>query len=97
MAPDDEVKLLWDEHRSAPFPDGLAGEETAGVDLVLLDADIAGCIETSLGNKGRLDEWRKAVLAKCLDDLDRVLPLLQDAGAREYYERLRRLAQVTLA
>jgi hypothetical protein len=94
--PPDEVRLLWDEHRSAPFPDGLAGEEIAGVDIVMLDADIAGCVATALGNHGRPAVERKAVLAKCLDDLDRVLPLLQDEGAREYYERLRRLAQLTL-
>jgi hypothetical protein len=33
------------------------------------------------------------VLESCLDDLDRVLPRLEDAGERAYYERLRRLAQ----
>lgn len=93
MAPD-EVRLIWDEHRSAPFPDGLAGKEVAGVDMVMLDADIAGCVSTWLGNHGRLDEGRKAVLAQCIDDLDRVLPLLQEEDARSYYERLRRLAQL---
>ncbi len=91
----DEVKLLWDEHRSAPFPDAVAGEEIAGVDMVMLDADIAGCVSTWLGDQGRLDEGRKAVLAKRLDDLGSVVPLLQDEGEREYYERLRRLAQLT--
>ena len=95
MPPYDEVERLWDEHLGAPFPDGLAGEEIAGVDIVMLDADIAGCVVTWLGNRGRLDEGRKAVLAKCLDDLDSVLPLLQNESAREYYEQLRQLAQLT--
>ncbi|HSK15382.1 MAG TPA: hypothetical protein VK915_04360 [Gaiellaceae bacterium] len=60
----------------------------------MLDADIAGCVQTWLSRKGRLDESRRAVLGSCLDDLDRVLPRLEDAGEREYYERLRRLAQL---
>jgi hypothetical protein len=36
------------------------------------------------------------VLRECLADLGRVLPFLLD-GEQEYYERLRRLAQLALA
>ena len=39
---------------------------------------------------------RKEILSSCLDEAGRVLPLLQDEGEREYYERLRRLAQLAL-
>ena len=96
MSPDDEVQQLWSEHRGAPFPSRLRGEEIAGVDMVMLDADVAGCVSVWLSSNGRLDEWRKTVLLQCLDELDRIVPLLQDADEREYYERVRQLARAAL-
>ena len=62
MTPDDSVQRLWDEHRATPFPARLRGAEVAGVDMVMLDADIAGRVASWLGNDGRIDEERKAVL-----------------------------------
>jgi hypothetical protein len=82
---------------SAPFPERLAGEEIAGVDMVMLDADVAGCVTSWLGNKRSLDDQRSAVLAECLNDLDRVVPLLDVPSEREYFERLRLLAASALA
>jgi hypothetical protein len=92
----DEGQRLWDEHLLAPFPTRLRGEEIDGIDMVMLDADIAGCVSTWLGNKGRLDETRRGWLEGSLDDLARVLRLLADEDERAYYERLRRLAQLAL-
>jgi len=94
MTATSEVQLLWDAHRRAPFPPELAGEEIAGVDLVMLDADIAGCVSTWLRDRGRLDEERRRSLASCLQDVERVLPLLEHQEAHAYYERLRRLTQL---
>lgn len=56
MTPDDSVQRLWDEHCDAPFPARLGGQEIAGVEMVMLDADIAGCVQTWLANKGQLDK-----------------------------------------
>lgn len=39
---------LYEEHGRAEFPARLRDSKLAGVDLVLLDADIAGCITTWL-------------------------------------------------
>ena len=83
------VSRLWDEHRNAEFPAGLAGEELAGADLVMLDADVAGCVVTWIGNAGRLDPTRSKVLGRCVSDLDRVLHLINDAQRKRYFERLR--------
>ncbi|MFF7887757.1 hypothetical protein ACH40F_40765 [Streptomyces sp. NPDC020794] len=62
----------------ADFPARLRGEELAGVDMVMLDADIAGCVVTWQGNQGSLDEDRHQILLSCVRDLDKVLPLLTE-------------------
>jgi hypothetical protein len=67
----------------------------AGIDLVLLDADVAGCVVSWLGNSGRLDPASAKIVAACLSD--RVLPLLTDEQEVVYSRRLRRLATMVLA
>ena len=92
----DEGRRLWAEHMSAPFPPRLRGVDIEGVEMVLLDADIAGCVITWLESGGRLDERRRAWLQRSLDDLDRILPRLEDAEEHAYYERLRSVALLAL-
>ncbi|MEV0720096.1 hypothetical protein [Asanoa sp. NPDC050611] len=83
------VALMWQAHLRAPFPRANVG----AVEMVMVDADIAGCVSVWLDNGGHLDAGRRSVLADRLDDLDAVLPLL--AGhARDYYRRLRDLAEL---
>ncbi|MFF4590159.1 hypothetical protein [Streptomyces sp. NPDC001388] len=84
--------VLFQEHLSALFPAALRGQEPAGVDLVLLDVSIAGCVSVWQNNGGSLDAGRLRMLRACLTELDRALPLLTDAEGIRYFERLRRLA-----
>lgn len=93
----EEGRRLWGEHLSAPFPSRLRGEEIEGVDMVMLDADIAGCIDAWLGRGGRLDEQRRGWLKSCREDLRRVMRALDDPEERAYYERLDALARLALA
>jgi hypothetical protein len=93
----EEGRRLWDEHWSAPFPSRLRGEEIDGVDMVMLDADIAGCVQAWLGSNGQLDDQRHWQLQMCVDDLRQVLPTLEDPEERRYYERLDALARLALA
>ncbi|MER0482182.1 hypothetical protein ABR737_28245 [Streptomyces sp. Edi2] len=85
---------LWHEHLRAPFPAGLRGAESepGGTDLVLLDADTAGCVLTWLNNGGTLDPERTRTLRSRIDDLDRVIPEITEPAGMQYYQRLRRLA-----
>ena len=97
--PDDKLagaSRLWDEHLRAPFPPRFTGEDVAGRDVVLLDADVAGCVSTWLSNNGRLDLHRRDVLAQSLAELDQVLAPLTDQAEREYFARLRDLAALAL-
>ncbi|WP_051927098.1 hypothetical protein [Streptomyces durhamensis] len=86
------VARLWHEHLDAEFPAGLRGAERDGIDLVMLDADIAGCVTTWHDNGGFLDAERLRILRHCITELDKVLPLLMNAEELRYYMRLHRLA-----
>jgi|GEM_PF-3069944 len=58
----------------------------------MLDADTAGCVKSWLDDHGRLDGRRREVIASCLDELNRVVPILADQDEVAYCERLRELA-----
>jgi hypothetical protein len=38
------IEDMWKEHREAVFPSVSRGRDVDGIDLVMLDADIAGCV-----------------------------------------------------
>jgi hypothetical protein len=90
------VAVLWRDHVDAAVPAGLRGAEPEG-DLVLLDADLAGCVSVWRGNGGRLDAERHRIVLACAADLDRVLPGITDPEERRYLLRLRRPAELTTA
>jgi hypothetical protein len=90
------ITQLWQEHEAAEFPPGVRGAEIEGTDLVLLDADIVGCVTTFLTRGGRLDLRRTAVLGLCHRDVALAARALPEP-ARTYYRRLERLARLTLA
>lgn len=90
--PEAAVARLWQEHLRARFPAALRGAELAGVDMVLLDADIAGCVSVWLNNGRTLDTERLGTLRDCIADLDQILPLLNEPEDRRYYQRLHQLA-----
>lgn len=83
---------LWQEHRDADFPVNLRGVEFEDIDMVMLDADTAGCTSTWLDNGGALDPELRRILQTCIEDLDRVIPKISDPSGRRYYERLHQLA-----
>ncbi|MEW2624589.1 hypothetical protein [Streptomyces sp. NPDC048106] len=83
---------LWQEHLDAEFPADLRGVEFEDIDLVLLDADTAGCAYTWISKGGDLDPERRRLLQTCVEDLDRVIPQIGDPSGRRYYQRLHQLA-----
>lgn len=83
---------LWDEHRSAPFPPSDRGRDLGGVDLVLLDANVAGCVSSVL--VGPLDVRRRKILEFSIGQLDVLLPLLTEEDSMLYFRRLHRLAEL---
>ena len=90
----DELRRLWREHSEAAYPDGYRDKDIAGVALILLEADIAGCVSFSLGG-ARLDPERATILDRCYRDAIVVTRELS-GPARGYFERLKRMAAIVL-
>ncbi|GAB7051354.1 hypothetical protein [Catenuloplanes indicus] len=78
---------LWTAHRDAAFPDRLRSVDIAGIEMVMLDADVAGCISTWLNDGGNIDDRWWDVLAARERDLERVVPELSGDEAA-YFQRL---------
>lgn len=88
------IEELWKEHQSAPFPKSYRAKDVNGIDFVMLDADVAGCVDSFLG-RGNLNLFQTALLGLCYRDLTYVIPILNEEG-RDYYWRLERLAELVL-
>ena len=67
----------------------------AGVELVMLDADIAGCVSTFLHKGGRLDLQRAAILGRCYRDVSLVVREL-NGTPQAYFAHLERMAAKVL-
>lgn len=93
--PDCGLARLWEDHLHALFPDGFRGVDFDGVDLVLLDADVAGLVQREL--KGGLDDSGIAYLWGCIADLDKIVPLINEEYCASYFTKLRTMAQVAAA
>jgi hypothetical protein len=90
-----EVKAMWNDWNTIPFPSGYAGEEVAGICVVSLDTYTAGCIQTFVSCKGSLDAERISILKKCEKDLEIVTNKLE-GDAKLYFERLLQMTKKVL-
>ncbi|MEV6598805.1 hypothetical protein AB0M36_18375 [Actinoplanes sp. NPDC051346] len=81
------VGELWELHKRAPFPSGLRGTSVSGVEMVMLDADVAGMVSSWLSTGGSIDDRRRDLLAQREQQLIRVLEGLTGDEAT-YYQRL---------
>lgn len=93
--PEGGLAGLWEDHLRALFPNGFRGVDFDGVDLVLLDADVAGLVQREL--KSGLDDSGIAYLWGCIADLDKIVPLINEGYCASYFAKLRTMAQVAAA
>jgi len=92
---DEAIERLWANFSTSRFPAGLGGKDVAGVCVVLLDSNAAGCISTYLSN-GSLDAERVRILKGCQRQLALVIFALQP-GQAAYFEKLSRLIDSVLS
>ena len=88
-----ELMELWQQHSSASFPAGYGDKVINGVNLSLLDAEIAGCVRIFIHTDGKLDPQRIKNLRKQLIDLNAII-LLMDQDELIYFDRLRKMANL---
>ncbi|WP_225860986.1 hypothetical protein [Streptomyces triticiradicis] len=86
---------LWEEHCRAPYPAGFRGVDIEGVELILLDADVAGLVQRELN--GGLDDDGIALLWACIADLDKIASLINEEYCASFFERLRFVAGLIAA
>ena len=89
-----EIVTLWRQHSTAPFPRGYDGKKVNGIDLSLLDAEIAGFIRVYM-NQETLDFQQMRNLRERLIDLNTII-LLLNSEELAYFNRLRELANLVV-
>jgi hypothetical protein len=87
------VEELWGRHAKEAFAARLTSVDVWGIEMVMLDADIAGCVGTWSHNGGALDGRRRNVFAARERELSRGLPEL--VGEETTY--FRRLAGIVVS
>lgn len=90
-----KILKAWQLHKTAHFPRQCVGQDIAGYDLVLLDANIAGCVQTFIGRKGQLDVKRISILSHCYEVLSIATSELE-GEAHHYFANLQMLAGLVL-
>lgn len=89
------TERLWAQHLARPFPPDLRGVDVGGIEVVLLDSDIAGYVSAWLSS-GKLNDGAHSILAQCMDEAYRVARLLVDSTGAAYFEGLGNLAHAVL-
>ena len=88
------IRTLLEAHYRRPYPpDDHA--PVASVDLEMLDADVAALVSHYLEHR-TLTEHQLPILRGCLDEAERVMPLLH-GEAQVYFAGVRDLAAAVLA
>lgn len=91
----EEIRERWAAWAKRPFPD-IRTDAVDKVDLMSLDYSAAGCIDTFVHNKGKLNWSRIKYLRRAHLELNAVVRHL-DGAPREYFDELRALTKAVLA
>ena len=86
------IRIAWEQHLEAGFPPGAQGVVVDGVDLVRLNADIAGCIDAFV-ETDTLDSSQREILQASVAEANRILPQLS-ADAKAYFHHRELIARV---
>ncbi len=87
--------MRWDGWAKISFPAGASDIEIDGVNLISIDTFSAGCINTFVGNQGKLDRERIDILRNCTSELDLILGQLT-GEIKGYFTELSELSHKVL-
>lgn len=88
-----EITKKYKEFLNLKFPDDLKGEELEGIDIVLLDAEIAGLISSYIGDPKTVDQ---GTLRKCSRKLSYVIDHISNDDWKNYLKGLETPLLMTL-
>ncbi|MFD7879345.1 hypothetical protein ACFV5G_35530 [Streptomyces sp. NPDC059766] len=91
----DRLAVLWEAQLRAPYPESFRGVDIDGVELILLDVNVAAVVRRELD--GGLDDRCIAHLWACIADLDKVVPLINEEYCVSYFAGLAVLARLVAA
>lgn len=86
---------VWVRLRQKLFPFNCSGEEIKGIDLNLLDSDVAGCVSIFL-TRGRLEQRQIEALYYCDDCLDFVTLEMRQGYEGWYFRQLKTLTSAII-
>lgn len=86
------IEEKYQEFRNEPFPEGMAGEEIHGIDMVMLDADTAGLIDKFISYNYKLTKTDFDLLKRLSIELKTVTKVLE-GQPRTYFSTLWNLAE----
>jgi hypothetical protein len=89
-----EIHRTWTDLNRRLFPSQCNCKAVNGIDLLMIDADVAGCISTFLRH-GTLDGERVEILQFSRKRLNQVIAGL-DGHPRFYFRRLKQVASAVL-
>ncbi|WP_412540991.1 hypothetical protein R8Z50_35360 [Longispora sp. K20-0274] len=84
------LRELWTEHLASSFPPSARGKEVGSIDLVLLDADVAGYVDSAVREGNTHPAIDPEAVASLAVDLDVVLLTLTGDSA-DYFQAVRRM------
>ena len=87
-----DLTLLWEQHRTAEWPVGVGAHEG---ELMTMDTVFGGCVIYFLEER-HLDPQRATILEDGLSELEALLPEL-DESSLDYFKRLKQLGALVLA
>ena len=96
----DNLYILKESFFNKKFPNGVAGTEINGIELVLLDSYCAGHVGKVLGyigqrKKGNLTPEEYSQLCELREDLNLVLPELNGIS-KEHFQLLHQVVALTI-
>lgn len=92
----DEIATLWNSHEKQPFPAGHRTKTVEGVNLGLLDPELAGYIIGFLTTKGGLGSRQKNVMAEYSEKLNLIIEQLETEEAKRYFQSLKKITDLVL-
>jgi hypothetical protein len=91
----EQIKNLWNDYKTLPFPEELHNEKYDNLELELSDTYVAGCISSYVGNYGKLENEKKNILKNFIADYTKIELELSGEG-KEYFDKLKKMTDLIL-